>query len=51
MNTLQEQLEEVKAKIAELKEWNFGICPNGPHFNSLLDIMWELEEKIKGENK
>lgn len=51
MNTLQQQFEEVKAKIAELKEWNFGVCPNDPHFNSLLDKMWELEESLKDEKK
>ena len=47
---LEQELETVKAKIAELKEWNFGVCPSDPFFDSLLEKMWSLEAEIKKEN-
>lgn len=44
---LEEELEAVKLKIAELKEWNFGVCPSDDYFDSLLEKMWSLEAQIK----
>lgn len=44
---LEEELEAVKLKISELKEWNFGVCPSDDYFDSLLAKMWELEDQIK----
>jgi hypothetical protein len=49
MSNLQEELEKVKSKIAELKEWNFGVCPSDPFFDSLLEKMWAIEAQIKEE--
>lgn len=49
MSNLQEELDKVQSKIVELKEWNFGVCPSDPYFDSLLEKMWELQVKLKEE--
>lgn len=47
--SLEQELEAVKLKIAELKEWNFGVCPSDDYFDTLLEKMWSLEAQIKEE--
>ena len=48
---IAEQLTEVRAKIAEIKNENFGVCPTGMYMDGLLEWMWELEDKVEAEKR
>lgn len=49
--TTQQEYDLIRAKVLAEKEENFGVCPSGPYMDGLLDKMWELEDKLKEENK
>lgn len=44
---LEQELEAVKLKIAELEEWDFGVRLADDYFDSLPEKMWGLEAQIK----
>lgn len=49
--TTQEEYDIIRANVIKMEEENFGVCPSGPFMDRLLERMWELENKLKNEEK
>lgn len=41
------ELYEIRKKVDEAVEWNFGYCPNERWFDGLMDKLHALEETCK----